>query len=250
MATAPLSVRRGRLLLRPPPLRLVLCGSVDAGKSTLLGQLLHDCRQAFPDQLRRVEEASARYGPRGSEVDLALLADGLRDEREQGITIDVAYRSFETPRRSFIVADAPGQEQYMRNMATAASTARLAVVLVDARKGVVPQTARHMRISALFGARSAVLAVNKMELVQWDRSVFEATRDRFREIADELGVSGVSAIPLSALTGDNLTRPAEAAPLARGSHASLAPRGIRPRRVRAWPVRVPSALSDGGSVCE
>ena len=164
------------------------------------------------DQLRRVEEASARYGTRGSEVDLALLADGLRDEREQGITIDVAYRSFETPRRSFIVADAPGHEQYTRNMATAASTARLAVVLVDAQSGVAPQTARHMRISALFGVRSAVLAVNKMELVQWDRSVFEAIGDRFREIADELGVSVVSAVPLSALTGDNLTRPAEAAP--------------------------------------
>ena len=160
----------------PPrlPLRFVLCGSVDDGKSTLLGRLLYDCRQVFADQLRKVEEDSRRWGTQGDQADLALLVDGLRDEREQGITIDVAYRSFETPRRRFIVADAPGHEQYTRNMATGASNADLAVVLADARKGILPQTARHTRIAAMFGVRRLVLAVNKMDLVLWDRSTFEA----------------------------------------------------------------------------
>ncbi len=196
----------------PPALRFVLCGSVDDGKSTVIGRLLHDCRQVFSDELKRVEQDSVRYGTQGTATDLALLVDGLRDEREQGITIDVAYRSFETPRRRFIVADAPGHEQYTRNMATGASTADLAVVLVDARKGVLPQTARHTRIAAMFGVRRVVLAVNKMDLVGWDRDTFESIRDAYRGIADEIGLAAVEAIPVSALTGANLTRTGASAP--------------------------------------
>ena len=195
----------------PPALRFVLCGSVDDGKSTLLGRLLYDCRQVFSDELKRVEQDSARYGTQGRETDLALLVDGLRDEREQGITIDVAYRSFETPRRRFIVADAPGHEQYTRNMATGASNADLAVVLVDARKGILPQTARHTRIAAVFGVRHVVLAVNKMDLVRWDRGMFEVIKAAYRDLADEIGLAGVEAIPVSALTGENLTRGCDAA---------------------------------------
>ena len=195
-----------------PPLRFVLCGSVDDGKSTVIGRLLHDCRQVSSDQLSRIERDSARYGTQGTETDLALLVDGLRDEREQGITIDVAYRSFETPRRRFIVADAPGHEQYTRNMATGASTADLAVVLVDAREGILPQTARHTRIVVMFGVRHVVLAVNKMDLVRWDRGVFESIRARYREITEEIGIAEVHALPISALTGDNLTRSSESMP--------------------------------------
>ncbi len=196
----------------PPALRFVLCGSVDDGKSTVIGRLLHDCRQVFSDELKRVEQDSVRYGTQGRATDLALLVDGLRDEREQGITIDVAYRSFETPRRRFIVADAPGHEQYTRNMATGASTADLAVVLVDARKGVLPQTARHTRIVAMFGVRRVVLAVNKMDLVGWDRDAFESIRDAYRAIADEIGLAAIEAIPVSAVTGANLTRDGTSAP--------------------------------------
>ena len=196
----------------PPALRFVLCGSVDDGKSTVIGRLLHDCRQVFSDELKRVEQDSVRYGTQGRATDLALLVDGLRDEREQGITIDVAYRSFETPRRRFIVADAPGHEQYTRNMATGASTADLAVVLVDARKGVLPQTARHTRIVAMFGVRRVVLAVNKMDLVDWDPEIFESIRASYEGIADEIGLAGVEAIPVSALTGANLTRSGASAP--------------------------------------
>ena len=195
-----------------PTLRFVLCGSVDDGKSTVIGRLLYDCRQVFSDQMSRIERESARYGTQGRETDLALLVDGLRDEREQGITIDVAYRSFETPRRRFVVADAPGHEQYTRNMATGASTADLAVVLVDARKGILPQTARHTRIAVLFGVRHLVLAVNKMDLVLWDRGVFESIKARYHGVADEIGVTGFQAIPVSALTGDNLTRRSVSAP--------------------------------------
>ena len=190
----------------PPTLRFVLCGSVDDGKSTVLGRLLYDCGQVFGDQMRRVEADSLRYGTQGSAADLALLVDGLQDEREQGITIDVAYRNFETPRRRFIVADAPGHEQYTRNMATGASTADVAVVIADARRGILPQTARHTRIVAMFGVRHLVLTVNKMDLVGWRRTTFEAIASAYRALADEVGVAEVRAIPVSALTGDNLTR--------------------------------------------
>ena len=189
-----------------PTLRFVLCGSVDDGKSTLLGRILHDTRQLFADELERVAGDSRRYGTQGDAADLALLLDGLQDEREQGITIDVAYRAFETPRRRFIVADAPGHEQYTRNMATGASTADLAVVMVDARKGILPQTSRHTRIAEMFGVRHIVLAVNKMDLVGWDRGVFESLAAKYWAIAAGIGVAEVHAIPVSALTGDNLAR--------------------------------------------
>ena len=193
-------------------LRFVLCGSVDDGKSTLIGRILHDCRQVFADHLDSLEADSRRYGTRGDASDLALLLDGLQDEREQGITIDVAHRTFRTPRRRFVVADAPGHEQYTRNLASGASTADLAVVLVDARKGIVPQTARHTRIVTMFGVRHLVLAVNKMDLVGWDRDLFEAIASRYRETAEVAGAREVAAIPVSAVTGDNVTRRAEETP--------------------------------------
>ena len=186
------------LLLMPPALRFVLCGGVDDGKSTLFGRILYDGRQVFADELERVAEDSRRYGTRGDATDLALLVDGLRDEREQGITIDVAHRVFETPRRRFMVADAPGHEQYTRNMATGASTADLAVVLADARKGVLPQTARHTRIAAMFGVRHIVLAVNKMDLVGWNRGVFESIAAKYWAVAKGIGVAEVRAIPVCA----------------------------------------------------
>ncbi len=188
-----------------PPLRFVVCGSVDDGKSTLIGRLLCDCRQVFADQMRGVEEDSRRWGTQGDAADLALLVDGLLDEREQGITIDVAYRSFETPRRRFIVADAPGHEQYTRNMATGASSSELAVVLVDARTGILAQTARHTRIATLFGVRHLVLAVNKMDLVLWDRSTFEAIAAEYRPLARNAGAQHLRIIPISSITGENLT---------------------------------------------
>ena len=164
----------------PPPaaeqrrglLRFITCGSVDDGKSTLIGRLLRDGGFAFEDQLRAVERDSRRHGTTGEEPDLALLLDGLEAERQQGITIDVAHRFFATPRRSFIVADTPGHEQYTRNMATGASTASLAVVLLDARKGVLAQTKRHTAICSLLGVRDVLVAVNKMDLMGFDRAVF------------------------------------------------------------------------------
>ena len=199
-----------------PTLRFVLCGGVDDGKSTLLGRILCESRQVFSDEMAKVAEDSRRYGTQGDATDLALLLDGLRDEREQGITIDVAYRAFETPRRRFVVADAPGHEQYTRNMATGASTADLAVIMVDARKGILPQTARHTRIVAMFGVRHIVLGVNKMDLVGWDSHAFEAIASRHWMVTEELGVPDVRAIPVSALTGDNLTRPSARTPWYKG----------------------------------
>ena len=195
-----------------PTLRVVLCGSVDDGKSTLIGRLLCDSNQVFADQLEKAEKDSRRYGTQAGATDLALLTDGLQDEREQGITIDVAYRILETPRHRFVVADAPGHKQYTRNMATGASTADVAVVMVDARKGVLPQTARHTRIVAMVGVRHVVLAVNKMDLVGWDRARFEELAEAYRTVAADVGVDEVVAIPVSALTGDNLTRPSGRTP--------------------------------------
>ena len=194
-----------------PPLRFVLCGSVDDGKSTLIGRLLHECRAVFEDQARAAAEASRRYGTQGGATDLALLMDGLMAEREQGITIDVAYRRFETPRRQFFVADAPGHEQYTRNMATGASTADLAVLLVDAEKGVLPQTARHSRIAGMLGIRHVVLAVNKMDRIGWDRARFNAIAGAYRAVAEDTGIAETLAIPLCALAGDNVTRSGERA---------------------------------------
>ena len=189
-----------------PPLHFVMCGSVDDGKSTLIGRLLHESRAVFEDQLRAAETASRRYGTQGDSADLALLMDGLMAEREQGITIDVAYRRFETSRRQFFVADAPGPEQYTRNMATGASGAELAVLLVDAEKGVLPQTARHSRIAGMLGIRQVVLAVNKMDRVGWERARFDAVSTAYKAIARETGITETQAIPLSALDGGNVTR--------------------------------------------
>ena len=191
-------------------LRFITCGSVDDGKSTLIGRLLYESRLVFRDQLAKVEADSRRYGTQGDDIDLALLVDGLQAEREQGITIDVAYRTFSTDKRKFIVADAPGHEQYTRNMATGASTADLAVVLIDARKGVLPQTCRHTTILSLLGVRDVIVAVNKMDLVGWSRKVFDGIVAAYGEFARRLDVTDVACIPVSALTGDNVTGPSTA----------------------------------------
>ncbi len=185
-------------------LRFITCGSVDDGKSTLLGRLLYDSKTLFEDQLSATASESKKYGTQGEEVDLALLVDGLQAEREQGITIDVAYRYFETDKRKFIAADAPGHEQYTRNMATGASTVDLAILLVDARKGVLTQTRRHSYIASLFGIRHLVLAVNKMDLVGYDQEVFERIAADYAAFAASLGIADVHMIPISALTGDNV----------------------------------------------
>ena len=185
-------------------LRFITCGSVDDGKSTLIGRLLHDTRQVFDDQLSAVAIDSRRWGTTGEIPDLALLVDGLQAEREQGITIDVAYRYFQTPRRKFIVADCPGHEQYTRNMATGASTADAAVVLVDAEKGVRVQTRRHTHIVSLLGVRNVILAVNKMDRINFDKAKFEAIAGEFLAYARKLGVTSVEVIPCAALLGVNV----------------------------------------------
>ncbi|RMF70502.1 MAG: sulfate adenylyltransferase subunit CysN, partial [Alphaproteobacteria bacterium] len=194
-------------------LRFITCGSVDDGKSTLIGRLLYDSRLVFEDQLAALKEESRRINrAEGQEIDFSLLLDGLEAEREQGITIDVAYRFFATDKRRFIVADTPGHEQYTRNMATGASTADLAVLLVDARKGVVTQTRRHAFICALLGIRQLVLAVNKMDLVDFREEVFRPIAEAFRGIADALGVETVHAVPVSALLGDNVSHRSDRTP--------------------------------------
>jgi bifunctional enzyme CysN/CysC len=190
-----------------PLLRFITCGSVDDGKSTFIGRLLYESRAVFDDQLRALEADSARFGTQGPRLDFALLVDGLQAEREQGITIDVAYRFFATPRRRFIVADTPGHEQYTRNMATGASTADLAVILVDARKGVLPQTRRHTRIAAMLGIRHVLLAVNKMDLVGYEPRVFDEIAEAYGPFAASCGVTSVRPIPISALDGDGLVEP-------------------------------------------
>ncbi len=192
-------------------LRFLTCGSVDDGKSTLIGRLLFDTKQVFDDQWRALEEDSRRWGTQGEAPDLALLVDGLQAEREQGITIDVAYRFFSTPRRAFIVADAPGHDQYTRNMAVAASTADCALVLVDVRKGVLTQTRRHSRILALMGVKSVLLAVNKMDEVQWSQARFEAIRAEYHGLATALDLR-VHAVPLSALDGGNVSHHYDGSP--------------------------------------
>ena len=188
-----------------PLLRFITCGSVDDGKSTLIGRLLYDSKRLFDDQLAALEKDSRKHGTQGERVDYALLLDGLAAEREQGITIDVAYRYFDTDQRKFIVADCPGHEQYTRNMATGASTADLAVVLVDARKGLLTQTHRHSYIVSLLGIRHVVLAVNKMDLVDFDQAVFDRIAADYRALVQRLGIAEVTCIPLSALEGDNLS---------------------------------------------
>jgi bifunctional enzyme CysN/CysC len=193
-------------------LRFITCGSVDDGKSTLIGRLLHDTKLLLDDQLAALEADSRRHGTQNGQIDFALLVDGLQAEREQGITIDVAYRFFSTDQRKFIVADCPGHEQYTRNMATGASTADLAIVLVDARKGLLTQTRRHSYIVSLLGIRHVVLAVNKMDLVDHDPAVFARIADDYRALAAQLGIPDVTAIPLSALNGDNMLSRSERMP--------------------------------------
>ena len=197
-------------------LRFLTCGSVDDGKSTLIGRLLYDAKLVFEDQLAALAADSKTQGTQGGALDFALLVDGLAAEREQGITIDVAYRYFSTDRRKFVVADAPGHEQYTRNMATGASNSELAVILVDARKGLLVQTRRHSYIAALFGIRHFVLAVNKMDLVGYEESVFSDIERAYRSFAAQLGDLDIVAIPISALQGDNVTRASEAMPWHRG----------------------------------
>jgi bifunctional enzyme CysN/CysC len=188
-------------------LRFITCGSVDDGKSTLIGRLLYDSKLLFEDQLSALESDSKRFGTQGEEIDFALLVDGLAAEREQGITIDVAYRFFTTDKRKFIVADTPGHEQYTRNMVTGASTADLAVILIDARKGVLTQTRRHTYLANLLGIGNLVLAVNKMDLVDYDQSRFDAINADYRAFADRIGIAEFVAIPMSGLKGDNVTAP-------------------------------------------
>ena len=186
-------------------LRFITCGSVDDGKSTLIGRLLYDSKMIFEDQLATLEADSKRVGTQGEGIDFALLVDGLAAEREQGITIDVAYRFFATDKRKFIVADTPGHEQYTRNMVTGASTADLAVILIDARKGVLTQTRRHSYLAHLIGIRNIVLAVNKMDLIGYDRAKYEEIVADYRAFAESIGITEFTAIPLSGLAGDNIT---------------------------------------------
>lgn len=198
--------------LKKSLLRFITCGSVDDGKSTLIGRLLYESKMIFDDQLASLKNESKKFGTQGEEIDFALLVDGLAAEREQGITIDVAYRFFSTDRRKFIVADTPGHEQYTRNMATGASTADLAIVMIDARKGVLTQTRRHSFIVSLLGIRNVVLCINKMDLVGYDRDVFDEIEADYREFASDFGFEHIQAIPVSALAGDNVVVGSENTP--------------------------------------
>jgi bifunctional enzyme CysN/CysC len=198
-------------------LRFITCGSVDDGKSTLIGRLFYESKMIYEDQLAAITKDSARYGTTGGEVDLALFTDGLEDERQQGITIDVAYRYFSTDKRKFIIADTPGHEQYTRNMATGASTADLAIILIDARHGVLPQTKRHSFIVSLLGIRHIVVAINKMDIVGYDEAVFERIKRDYVDFASRLELPDVHFMPISALKGDNVVVPSPAMPWYTGS---------------------------------
>ncbi len=197
-------------------LRFLTCGSVDDGKSTLIGRLLYDTKLIFEDQLLAIERDSRKHGTTGEDIDLALLVDGLQAEREQGITIDVAYRFFTTERRKFVVADTPGHEQYTRNMATGASTADLAILLVDARKGIVTQTKRHSFLVSLLGIRHVVVAINKIDLVGYDEAAFERIKADYLQFADSFGFDTLAAIPISARFGDNVSSLSERMPWYQG----------------------------------
>ena len=190
-------------------LRFITCGSVDDGKSTLIGRLLYDSKMIFEDQLATLEADSKRIGTQGQEIDFALLVDGLAAEREQGITIDVAYRFFTTQKRKFIVADTPGHEQYTRNMVTGASTADLAVILIDARKGVLTQTRRHSYLVNMLGIRHVVLAVNKMDLVGYDQATYDRIVEDYGHFARSIGITEFTPIPISGYNGDNITTNSE-----------------------------------------
>ena len=198
-------------------LRFITCGSVDDGKSTVIGRLLYESKMLFEDQLAAIENDSRKWGTQGGDIDFALLVDGLAAEREQGITIDVAYRYFSTDRRKFIVADTPGHEQYTRNMITGASTADVAVILVDARKGILTQTRRHSYLVSLIGIRKVVLAINKMDLVDYSEKVFNQINDDYRAFARQIGLSDITSIPLSGLKGDNMLTASEKTPWYHGT---------------------------------
>ena len=193
-------------------LRFLTCGSVDDGKSTLIGRLLHDSKMIYEDQLAAITKDSKKVGTTGEKVDLALLVDGLQSEREQGITIDVAYRYFSTDKRKFIIADTPGHEQYTRNMATGASTASLAIILIDARYGVQTQTRRHSFIADLLGIQHLVIAVNKMDLVGFSEARFNEIVEEYRAFAKNLQAPDIRFVPMSALNGDNVVNPSEQTP--------------------------------------
>ena len=197
-------------------LRFLTCGSVDDGKSTLIGRLLHDSRQVYEDQLKTLHADSQKVGTRGEKLDFALLVDGLQAEREQGITIDVAYRYFSTSKRKFIIADTPGHEQYTRNMATGASTCDLAIILIDARKGVLEQTRRHSFIASLLGIRQFIVAINKMDLVNFDEATFRRIEADYLAFAARLPATDIKVVPLSAVDGDNLVTLSERSPWYQG----------------------------------
>jgi sulfate adenylyltransferase subunit 1 len=185
-------------------LRFLTCGSVDDGKSTLIGRMLYDSKMIFDDQLASAESESKKYGTTGEKIDMALLVDGLQSEREQGITIDVAYRFFATENRKFIIADTPGHEQYTRNMVTGASTADVAIILIDARKGILTQTRRHSFIVNLLGIEHVIVAINKMDLVNYSEDTYNEIKATYSELANELGIKNIYYIPVSALDGDNI----------------------------------------------
>ncbi|MFO1379672.1 MAG: sulfate adenylyltransferase subunit CysN [Chitinivorax sp.] len=193
-------------------LRFITCGNVDDGKSTLIGRLLHDSKLIFEDQLAAIQRDSKKYNTTDEEIDLALLVDGLQAEREQGITIDVAYRYFSTEKRKFIIADCPGHEQYTRNMATGASTSNLAIILIDARRGVQTQTRRHSFIVSLLGIRHVIVAINKMDLVDFSADTFNAIRQEYEAFAEQLNIPDIRFVPISALRGDNVVSASDKMP--------------------------------------
>jgi bifunctional enzyme CysN/CysC len=220
-------------------LSFITCGSVDDGKSTLIGRLLWDTGSLPEDHVAALHQDSQAHGTQGTGLDYALLLDGLQAEREQGITIDVSYRFFRTARRKFIVADTPGHEQYTCNMATGASGAELAVILIDARKGVLPQTRRHTRIVHMLGIRHAVIAVNKMDLVDWSPQVFNTIEADYRAFAQDLDFASLTFIPLSALGGDNLISPSTAAPWYSGPSLLAYLESIQTGSETGGPLRMP-----------
>ena len=224
-------------------MRLLTCGSVDDGKSTLIGRLLYEEKLIFDDQLAALERDSKKFGTIEDDIDFALLVDGLEAEREQGITIDVAYRYFATAKRSFIVADTPGHEQYTRNMATGASNADLAIVLVDARKGLLTQTHRHSIIVSLLGVRHVVLAVNKIDLVDFSETVFRQIEADYRTFAESLGFRSLMAMPISARYGDNVSSRSARMPWYGGPHLLeyLETVEVEDNR-RSAPFRLPCAV--------
>ena len=222
-------------------LRFITCGSVDDGKSTLIGRLLYESKMLFDDQLAAIEADSKKWGTQGGDIDFALLVDGLAAEREQGITIDVAYRFFSTDRRKFIVADTPGHEQYTRNMVTGASTADVAVILIDARKGVLTQTRRHSYLVSLIGIRKVVLAINKMDLIDYSEKIFDSIVEQYRDFARQIGLEDITPIPLSALRGDNMVAHSERTPWYHGPTlmAYLETVEVEEQRLQSGAFRLP-----------